>query len=78
MPAGSVAENCGRTGFLLVRRTMNPLVYFKRVLIAIPTLLGVGVVVFVLMRVVPGDPIAMMIAPGASPQDIQNLSLIHI
>ena len=33
---------------------MNPLVYLKRVLIAIPTLLGVGVVVFVLMRVVPG------------------------
>jgi len=56
---------------------MNPLVYLKRVLIAIPTLLGVGVVVFVLMRVVPGDPIAMMIAPGASPQDIQNMRAMY-
>ena len=49
----------------------------RRILIAIPTLLGVGVVVFVLMRVVPGDPIAMMIAPGASPQDIQNLRALY-
>ena len=56
---------------------MNPLVHLKRLLIAIPTLLGVGVVVFVLMRVVPGDPIAMMIAPGATPQDIQNMRAIY-
>jgi peptide/nickel transport system permease protein len=34
------------------------------------TLFGVGLMVFVLLRVVPGDPIAMMIAPGASPADI--------
>lgn len=34
------------------------------------TLFGVGLIVFVLLRVVPGDPIAMMIAPGASPADI--------
>jgi hypothetical protein len=33
---------------------------------AAATLLGVGLIVFVLLRVVPGDPIAMMIAPGAS------------
>ena len=56
---------------------MNPLVHLKRVLIAIPTLFGVGLVVFVLMRVVPGDPIAMMIAPGASPEDIQNLRAMY-
>lgn len=37
------------------------------------TLLGVSVVVFVLMRVVPGDPVAMMIPPGASPADVQRL-----
>jgi peptide/nickel transport system permease protein len=40
---------------------------------AIITLLGVMVIVFVLVRVVPGDPIAMMIAPGASEADIQAL-----
>lgn len=37
------------------------------------TLFGVSVVVFVLMRVVPGDPVAMMIPPGASAQDVINL-----
>lgn len=52
---------------------MSPIFLLKRLLLALPTLLGVGVVVFVLMRVVPGDPIAMMIPPGASPQDIANL-----
>jgi peptide/nickel transport system permease protein len=37
------------------------------------TLVGVGVTIFVLLRVVPGDPIAMMISPGASPSDILAL-----
>lgn len=40
---------------------------------AIVTLLGVTVIVFVLVRVVPGDPVAMMIAPGATEADIANL-----
>jgi ABC-type dipeptide/oligopeptide/nickel transport system permease component len=44
-----------------------------RVLLAMITLFGVAVIVFVLLRVVPGDPIAMMIAPGASPEDIAAL-----
>src|SRR5271155_523324 len=39
---------------------------------AIP-LVGVAVVVFVLRGVVPGDPIAMMISPGATPADIAAL-----
>ncbi len=37
------------------------------------TLFGVAAVVFVLLRVAPGDPIAMMIAPGATPADIAQL-----
>ena len=37
------------------------------------TLIGVSVVVFVLMRVVPGDPVAMMIPPGASDDDVLRL-----
>jgi peptide/nickel transport system permease protein len=44
-----------------------------RLLSAAVTLLGVMVIVFVLVRVVPGDPIAMMIAPGASEADIAAL-----
>ena len=45
----------------------------SRALSALVTLIGVMVVVFVLVRVVPGDPIAMMIAPGASEADIAAL-----
>ena len=45
----------------------------SRALSALVTLFGVMVVVFVLVRVVPGDPIAMMIAPGASEADIAAL-----
>jgi len=45
----------------------------KRLAMALGTLAGVAVVVFMLLRVVPGDPIAMMISPGASPDDILAL-----
>ena len=52
---------------------MIALAAFNRLAMAIGTLLGVAVIIFVLLRVVPGDPIAMMIAPGASPADIAAL-----
>jgi len=45
----------------------------KRLLWALPTLVGVAVVVFVLVRVVPGDPIAMMLPPGATQEDVGRL-----
>ncbi len=45
----------------------------SRAVSAIITLLGVMVIVFVLVRVVPGDPIAMMISPGATVADIAAL-----
>ena len=45
----------------------------NRLAMAAITLAGVGVAIFVLLRVVPGDPIAMMISPGASPADIAAL-----
>jgi ABC-type dipeptide/oligopeptide/nickel transport system permease component len=37
------------------------------------TMVGVAVVIFVLLRVAPGDPIAMMISPGASAADVAAL-----
>lgn len=37
------------------------------------TLFGVAVIVFVVIRVVPGNPIAMMLPPGASDDDIARL-----
>ena len=49
----------------------------KRLALIPPTLLGVGAIVFVLLRVVPGDPIAMMIPPGASPADIARLRTLY-
>ena len=45
----------------------------RRLGMAAITMVGVAVIIFVLLRVVPGDPIAMMISPGASPSDIAAL-----
>ncbi|MBX2884052.1 MAG: ABC transporter permease [Granulosicoccus sp.] len=49
----------------------------QRLLLVIPTLFGVAVVVFVLLRVVPGNPIAMMTPPGASAADIEQLKALY-
>ncbi|MDB5519702.1 MAG: hypothetical protein JWQ17_6460 [Tardiphaga sp.] len=49
----------------------------RRLVLIPPTLLGVAVVVFVLLRVVPGDPIAMMIPPGASALDVDRLRAFY-
>jgi peptide/nickel transport system permease protein len=46
---------------------------FNRLVLAAVTLFGVAVVVFVLLRVVPGDPIAMMISPGSTPEQIAQM-----
>ncbi|TPW30187.1 ABC transporter permease [Pararhizobium mangrovi] len=52
---------------------MRPLVALKTAITAAFTLFGVAVVTFFLLRIVPGNPIAMMIAPGASEADIARL-----
>src|SRR3981081_1923336 len=49
----------------------------RRLVLIPPTLVGVAVIVFVLLRVVPGDPIAMMIPPGATPADIDRLRAFY-
>lgn len=41
------------------------------------TLFGVAVVVFVVIRIAPGDPIAMMLPPGASADDIARLQALY-
>src|ERR1700730_11461736 len=48
-------------------------VVVNRAALVLLTLAGVAVVVFVLLRVVPGDPVSMMISPGAGPGDIAAL-----
>lgn len=52
---------------------MIALSILNRLVMAAVTLFGVALIVFVLLRVVPGDPIAMMISPGASPESIAAL-----
>ena len=49
----------------------------RRLVLVPPTLFGVAVIVFVLLRVVPGDPISMMIPPGASQADIGRLRALY-
>jgi peptide/nickel transport system permease protein len=48
-----------------------------RLISLVVTFFGVAVVVFVLVRVAPGDPIAMMIGPGASAKDIADLRALY-
>lgn len=45
-----------------------------RLLTTAITLIGVAVIVFVVVRVVPGNPIAMMLPPGATDEDIARLT----
>ncbi|MGC8522749.1 MAG: ABC transporter permease [Acidibrevibacterium sp.] len=41
------------------------------------TLFGVAVIVFIVVRVVPGNPIAMMLPPGATGADIAHLEAMY-
>ncbi len=41
------------------------------------TLFGVAVIVFAVIRIAPGDPIAMMLPPGASDEDIARLRALY-
>ena len=45
----------------------------RRVLVALPTLLGVATVVFSLLRLLPGDPASVIAGPTATPETIQNI-----
>jgi peptide/nickel transport system permease protein len=53
----------------------------KRILLRLATtaitLFGAAVIVFVVIRVVPGNPIAMMLPPGASEDDILRLKALY-
>ncbi|MFP4638723.1 MAG: ABC transporter permease, partial [Spirochaetaceae bacterium] len=45
----------------------------KRILIAVPTLVGVSILVFLLVHMVPGDPIDVMLGPRATEETRQTL-----
>jgi ABC-type dipeptide/oligopeptide/nickel transport system permease component len=50
---------------------------FLRLLSTLITLFGVAVIVFFVIRVVPGNPIAMMLPPGATNADIARLEAFY-
>ena len=41
------------------------------------TLIGVAVIVFVVIRLVPGNPVAMMLPPGATQDDVARLTALY-
>ena len=45
----------------------------RRLLVAIPTLLGVATVVFLLMRLLPGDPAVVIAGPQATADDVARI-----
>jgi ABC-type dipeptide/oligopeptide/nickel transport system permease component len=52
-------------------------ILLSRLITTLVTLFGVAVIVFVVVRVVPGNPIAMMLPPGASEADIERLRALY-
>lgn len=52
---------------------MNLRYIIKRLLYMFTTLLGVSIITFVILRVIPGNPIVMMLPPQATQQDILEL-----
>lgn len=49
---------------------MNTLV--RRILGAVPVLLGISFLVFMLMHIAPGDPVSLLLGDNATPEDIER------
>jgi peptide/nickel transport system permease protein len=49
------------------------LVIFKRLLQAIPTVIGIVVITFLLTRALPGDPAVLFAGPAATPESIADI-----
>ena len=56
-----------------IRRELMLTVIAKRLLIAIPSLIGVVIVTFLLTRALPGDPAAYFAGPAATKEAIQEI-----
>jgi peptide/nickel transport system permease protein len=63
---GGIAQAAGDPAIMLVFA-------IRRLLQAIPILLGVSLVVFGLVHIVPGNPIDMLMPPEASPEVIAQM-----
>ncbi len=51
--------------------------FLMRLMTTAVTLFGVAVIVFFVIRVVPGNPIAMMLPPGATDADVAQLTALY-
>ncbi len=54
-------------------QTIMALYIFKRVLLFVPTLLGITLITFILMQSLPGDPVTGMAGERASPETIARI-----
>ncbi len=50
---------------------MNKLI--RRILGAIPVLLAISFLIFLLMHIAPGDPVTLMLGDNATPEDVARL-----
>src|SRR5215475_9138583 len=50
---------------------MNRLI--RRIVSAIPVIIGISFLIFLLMHLAPGDPVTLMLGDNATPQDVENL-----
>ena len=48
-------------------------ILFRRLLLALPIVLCVSALVFVILRLLPADPVSMSLPPGATPEDFERL-----
>lgn len=56
---------------------MLALMFLKRLAMVIPVMWAVVTLVFLLIHLVPGDPVVMYLGDGARPEDIQSLRRKH-
>lgn len=63
-------------GFVLIKEGDFPVLkqVCKRILIAVPVLLGVILIIFVMLRVVPGNPVTTMMGEHVNPAVIEKIS----
>ncbi|NDH74581.1 MAG: ABC transporter permease, partial [Rhodobacteraceae bacterium] len=47
---------------------------FKRLISAIPVLLGISVIVFIIMAMIPGDPATAILGSYATPENVEKLN----
>ena len=45
----------------------------RRILILIPTLLGVSIIIFLMLHLTPGDPAELLLGERASDEALKNL-----